>query len=100
MQMTKVRSHVDCDQPTIYPSSSIANLARTVIYFDPYTKRSYTYAQVKATAENFGKGLKALWDWQKGDVLALYTPNCTWNPSTCNNLSQLLLEVFAARCKV
>ncbi|KAF1845674.1 4-coumarate-CoA ligase-like protein [Cucurbitaria berberidis CBS 394.84] len=52
-----------------------------VIYYDPYTKRSYTYAQVKATAENFGKGLKALWDWQKGDVLALYTPNCIDTPA-------------------
>jgi acyl-CoA synthetase (AMP-forming)/AMP-acid ligase II len=53
----------------------------TVIYFDPYTKRSYTYAQVKATAIEFGKGLKALWDWQKGDVLALYTPNCIDTPA-------------------
>ncbi|PSN65657.1 4-coumarate-CoA ligase-like protein [Corynespora cassiicola Philippines] len=52
-----------------------------VIYFDPYTKRSYTYAQVKSTAIDFGKGLKALWDWQKGDVLALYTPNCIDTPA-------------------
>lgn len=52
-----------------------------VIYFDPYTKRSYTYAQVKNTAIEFGKGLKALWDWQKGDVLALYTPNCIDTPA-------------------
>jgi acyl-CoA synthetase (AMP-forming)/AMP-acid ligase II len=52
-----------------------------VIYFDPYTKRSYTYAQVKEAAVNFGKGLKALWDWQKGDVLALYTPNCIDTPA-------------------
>ncbi|KAJ4370576.1 hypothetical protein N0V83_005097 [Neocucurbitaria cava] len=52
-----------------------------VIYFDPYTKRSYTYAQVRSAAENFGKGLKALWDWQKGDVLALYTPNCIDTPA-------------------
>jgi acyl-CoA synthetase (AMP-forming)/AMP-acid ligase II len=52
-----------------------------VIYFDPYTKRSYTYGQVKATAIEFGKGLKALWDWQKGDVLALYTPNCIDTPA-------------------
>lgn len=52
-----------------------------VIYFDPYTKRSYTYTQVKSTAIDFGKGLKALWDWQKGDVLALYTPNCIDTPA-------------------
>ncbi|KAF1973960.1 4-coumarate-CoA ligase-like protein [Bimuria novae-zelandiae CBS 107.79] len=52
-----------------------------VIYVDPYTKRSYTYAQVKATAIEFGQGLKALWDWQKGDVLALYTTNCIDTPS-------------------
>ncbi|KAH7391906.1 4-coumarate-CoA ligase-like protein [Pyrenochaeta sp. MPI-SDFR-AT-0127] len=52
-----------------------------VIYYDPYTTRSYTYAQVKDAATNFGKGLKALWDWQKGDVLALYTPNCIDTPA-------------------
>ncbi|KAF2740343.1 4-coumarate-CoA ligase-like protein [Polyplosphaeria fusca] len=52
-----------------------------VIYFDPYTSRSYTYAQVKSTAIEFGKGLKALWDWKKGDVLALYTPNCIDTPA-------------------
>ncbi|KAH7131990.1 4-coumarate-CoA ligase-like protein [Dendryphion nanum] len=52
-----------------------------VIYFDPYTKRSYTYTQVKNAAIDFGKGLKALWDWQKNDVLALYTPNCIDTPA-------------------
>ncbi|KAK5157614.1 hypothetical protein LTR04_005400 [Oleoguttula sp. CCFEE 6159] len=52
-----------------------------LIYVDPYTDRSYTYAQVKNTAVDFGKGLKALWDWQKGDVLALFTPNCIDTPS-------------------
>lgn len=52
-----------------------------VIYHDPYTNRSYTYAQVKSTAETFGKGLRGLWDWQKGDVLALYTPNCIDTPA-------------------
>ncbi|KAF2200023.1 4-coumarate-CoA ligase-like protein [Delitschia confertaspora ATCC 74209] len=52
-----------------------------VIYFDPYTSRSYTFAQVKSTAIDFGKGLKALWDWQKGDVLALFTPNCIDTPA-------------------
>ncbi|KAJ9645322.1 hypothetical protein H2199_003328 [Coniosporium tulheliwenetii] len=52
-----------------------------VIYLDPSTSRSYTYAQVKQTALDFGTGLRALWDWQKGDVLALYTPNCIDTPA-------------------
>ncbi|KAF2876228.1 hypothetical protein BDV95DRAFT_483484 [Massariosphaeria phaeospora] len=52
-----------------------------VIYLDPYTKRSYTYAQVKSTAIEFGKGLKGAWEWQKGDVLALYTPNSIDTPA-------------------
>ncbi|KAF2098599.1 4-coumarate-CoA ligase-like protein [Rhizodiscina lignyota] len=47
-----------------------------VIYVDSETKRSYTFASVKSTALDFGKGLKAVWEWRKGDVLALYTPNC------------------------
>lgn len=45
------------------------------LFVDPYTKRSYTYAQVKQAAVDFGKGLKGAWEWQKGDVLACYTPN-------------------------
>ncbi|TAQ87277.1 hypothetical protein B7494_g4381 [Chlorociboria aeruginascens] len=52
-----------------------------VIYVDPDNALSYTYAQVRASALEFGKGLKALWDWQKGDVLALYTPNCIDTPA-------------------
>ena len=68
-----------------------------MIYTDPDTSRSYTYvcillilsnirpnnaqAQVRSTAIDFGKGLKALWEWKKGDVLALYTPNCIDTPA-------------------
>jgi len=43
--------------------------------------RSYTYAQIRDTAIEFGKGLKSIWDWKKGDVLALYTPNCIDTPA-------------------
>ncbi|CZR51084.1 probable 4-coumarate-CoA ligase 2 [Phialocephala subalpina] len=52
-----------------------------LIYIDPDTKRSYTYAQVKSTALDFGKGLKAVWEWKKGDVLGLYSPNCIDTPA-------------------
>ncbi|RDW77129.1 hypothetical protein BP6252_05182 [Coleophoma cylindrospora] len=45
------------------------------IYTDADTLRSYTYAQVKAAATEFGKGLKT-WEWKKGDVLGIYSPNC------------------------
>ncbi|QSZ35238.1 hypothetical protein DSL72_008107 [Monilinia vaccinii-corymbosi] len=51
------------------------------IYTDAETSRSYTYKQVRDTAIEFGKGLKAVWDWKKDDVLALYTPNCIDTPS-------------------
>ncbi|CZT08566.1 probable 4-coumarate-CoA ligase 2 [Rhynchosporium graminicola] len=52
-----------------------------VIYVDPDKSRSYTYAQVRNTALDFGKGLKAVWEWKKGDVLALYSPNCIDTPA-------------------
>ncbi|KAH0536354.1 hypothetical protein FGG08_006780, partial [Glutinoglossum americanum] len=51
------------------------------IYLDPDTKRHYTYKEVVNAATEFGKGLKSLWDWQKGDVLALYTPNSIDTPA-------------------
>jgi 4-coumarate--CoA ligase len=52
-----------------------------VVFEDADTKRSYTYAQVKDTALAFGKGLKSVWNWKKGDVLALFTPNCVDTPA-------------------
>lgn len=52
-----------------------------MIYRDADTNRSYTYAQVKSTAIDFGKGLRSNWDWRKGDVLALFTPNCVDTPA-------------------
>ena len=56
-------------------------LIRLVIYRDADTHRSYTYAQVKNTAIEFGKGLKSVWEWRKGDVLTLFTPNCIDTPA-------------------
>lgn len=52
-----------------------------VIYRDADTNRSYTYAEVKTTAIEFGTGLKAAWNWQKGDVFALFTPNSVDTPA-------------------
>jgi 4-coumarate--CoA ligase len=48
---------------------------------DPDSGRHYTFASTKAAALDFGKGLRALWDWKKGDVLALYSPNCIDTPA-------------------
>lgn len=36
---------------------------------------------MKRTASEFGAGLKALWGWKKGDVLAFFTPNSIDTPS-------------------
>ena len=52
-----------------------------VIYVDADTNRSYTYAQVRTAALDFGKGLKAVWEWKKGDVLGIYSPNCIDTPA-------------------
>lgn len=52
-----------------------------VIYRDADTSRSYSYSDVKHTAASFGLGLIDFWGWQKGDVLALYTPNCVDTPA-------------------
>ena len=52
-----------------------------LIYRDAETSRSYTYSQVKSAAIDFGKGLKSVWEWKRGDVLGLFTPNCIDTPS-------------------
>ncbi|OJJ01234.1 hypothetical protein ASPVEDRAFT_130643 [Aspergillus versicolor CBS 583.65] len=51
-----------------------------VIYTDADSGRSYTYKDVKQSAIAFGQGLKSVYDWRKGDVLALYTPNSIDTP--------------------
>jgi len=39
------------------------------------TGRSYTWAELRSASIEFGQGLQAHWGWEKGDVLAFYTPN-------------------------
>ncbi|KAF2429628.1 acetyl-CoA synthetase-like protein [Tothia fuscella] len=45
------------------------------IFRDATSNRSYSFADVEQKALDFGKGLKALYEWKKGDVLALFTSN-------------------------
>ncbi|KAJ5542293.1 hypothetical protein N7461_008296 [Penicillium sp. DV-2018c] len=51
-----------------------------ILYQDADTKRHYTYKTLRDASLEFGKGLRAVWDWQKGDVLALFTPNSIDTP--------------------
>ncbi|KAK3362223.1 hypothetical protein B0T25DRAFT_442971 [Lasiosphaeria hispida] len=44
------------------------------------TGRTYSWADLRSASIEFGKGLKALWQWKKGHVLALYTPNSVDTP--------------------
>ncbi|KAK3310110.1 uncharacterized protein B0T15DRAFT_517435 [Chaetomium strumarium] len=44
------------------------------------TGRSYSWADIRSASIEFGKGLKALWGWKEGDVLAFYTPNSIDTP--------------------
>ncbi|KAF2094361.1 acetyl-CoA synthetase-like protein [Rhizodiscina lignyota] len=46
-----------------------------VIYRAATGSRQYTFSEVKAAAVAFGEGLQNLWDWQRGDVLGVYSPN-------------------------
>jgi acyl-CoA synthetase (AMP-forming)/AMP-acid ligase II len=51
-----------------------------VLVVDGDTDRSYTYTDIKNGSAAFGKGLKHLFNWQKGDVLGFFTPNCIDTP--------------------
>lgn len=52
-----------------------------IIYQDADTQRYYTYQGLRDAALAFGIGLKAVYDWRKGDVLALFTPNSIDTPA-------------------
>lgn len=51
------------------------------IFVDADTKRSYTYGQLRDSAVTFAHGLKSTWNWKKGDVLVIFSPNCVDTPT-------------------
>lgn len=60
----------------MYPNSSIERqLIGAVLFVDVATGRKLTYALLRSSAEQFGSGLQERWQWRKGDVLAIMTPN-------------------------
>ncbi|KAG8162029.1 hypothetical protein KVR01_007794 [Diaporthe batatas] len=46
-----------------------------VLYVELTTQRRLTFRAIQQAAEAFGRGLLQQWDWQRGDKLALMTPN-------------------------
>jgi len=46
-----------------------------VLFVDVASGRKLPYYDLRSTAESFGKGLQEQWQWRKGDVLAIMTPN-------------------------
>ncbi|PNY29198.1 4-coumarate-CoA ligase 1 [Tolypocladium capitatum] len=61
------------EQPRDYPDDH-------TLLVDCDTKRSYTFAQIRDRSIAFGKGLKHVLGWAKGDVLAFFTPNSIDTP--------------------
>ncbi|KAL2826946.1 hypothetical protein BJY01DRAFT_255843 [Aspergillus pseudoustus] len=79
------------------------------IFYDEQSGQKYTYADIRRLSLQFGHALRQRWQWQKGDVLAIFSPNhvmvapaiwgCQWaggvvttaNPSyTARELAQQL----------
>ncbi|KAK4092731.1 hypothetical protein Purlil1_2656 [Purpureocillium lilacinum] len=56
------------EQPKEYPDNH-------TLLVDCDTNRSYTFADIKAHSIAFGRGLRHVFKWQKGDVLAFFSPN-------------------------
>ena len=58
-----------------------ANLHDKVIFQDADTNRSLTFGEVRESSVSFAKGLKSVFDFRKGDVLGLFSPNCIDTPA-------------------
>lgn len=69
---------ITCNSSVLEDTNQL--FADTVLFVDAITDRQYTYAEIKHAAIDFGKGLKGLLGWGKGDVLCLYTPNSIDTP--------------------
>ncbi|KHO00638.1 4-coumarate-CoA ligase 2 [Metarhizium album ARSEF 1941] len=61
------------EQPKEYPDNH-------VLLVDGDTDRSYTFNDIKTGSVEFGKGLKQMFNWKKGDILGFFTPNCIDTP--------------------
>ncbi|KAI5844160.1 hypothetical protein BZA05DRAFT_343349 [Tricharina praecox] len=46
-----------------------------VIFVDGNTNREMTFADLRDQSKAFGIGLKSIWEWKKGDVLAVFSTN-------------------------
>jgi 4-coumarate--CoA ligase len=46
-----------------------------VVYVDTTVEKQVKFRDVRQAAEQFGRGIRQHWKWQKGDVMALFTPN-------------------------
>lgn len=46
------------------------------MFEDADSGRHYTFSRLKHLSSKFGNGLRLRWGWEKGDVLAVYSPNC------------------------
>ena len=54
------------------PCSLVSHNALAVIFVDGNTNRELTYAGVRDQSKAFGIGLKSMWEWKRGDVLAVF----------------------------
>jgi 4-coumarate--CoA ligase len=57
------------------------NLSLIGLFRESDTGRAYTFASLKLAVVEFGKGLRAVLEWKKGEVLILYTPNSIGIPA-------------------
>lgn len=48
----------------------------SVLFEDADTGRHYTFSRLKSLSSQFGSGLISCWGWAKGNVMAVYSPNC------------------------
>ncbi len=47
------------------------------VFVDVAAKNQHSVRDIRDAAIRFGQGIRQGWNWQKGDVLALFTPNST-----------------------
>ncbi|KAL4916030.1 hypothetical protein BDW62DRAFT_218909 [Aspergillus aurantiobrunneus] len=52
-----------------------------VIFQDGASERSYTYKELRTESQKFGNSLRSQWDFKRGHVLALMSPNCIDTPA-------------------
>jgi long-subunit acyl-CoA synthetase (AMP-forming) len=76
MIMVRFHSSTRITLSFLQPIRAILLMQHIVIFVDNATSKKHTFHELRRTSIEVGRGLIKQWNWQKGDIMAVFAPNC------------------------